>query len=101
MRAVLGLDWGVGVLVPASCVDLDGYQVGRPFFLDTGPFDGRQARTRRQIDQLKAKVARLEHQRYRFPSGDPRPTPSHTALPHFPRVLSRPSPNSKPLHTDF
>src|SRR5260370_7242815 len=69
MRTVLGFDWGVRVLVTASCVDLDGYQVGRPFFLDTCPFDRRQARTRRQIDQLKAKVARLEHQRHRFPVG--------------------------------
>jgi hypothetical protein len=44
--------------------------------LDTGPFDGRQARLRRQIDQLKAKVARLETQRDRFPVGDKRRKPS-------------------------
>ena len=30
-------------------------QVCRPLFFDTGGFDGRQARLRRQIDQLKAK----------------------------------------------
>ncbi len=35
-------------------------QVGRPFFLNTGGFDGRQARTRRQIDEFKKKVARFE-----------------------------------------
>jgi hypothetical protein len=38
-------------------------QVGRPFFLNTGGFDGRQARTRRQIDELKAKKARFEQAR--------------------------------------
>ena len=32
---------------------------GRPFFLDTGGFDGRQARTRRQIDELKKKSRQL------------------------------------------
>ena len=56
IQKVLGFDWGVRVLVTASVVNLDGNQIGRPFFLDTGPFDGRQARLRRQIDQLKAKV---------------------------------------------
>jgi hypothetical protein len=65
IQTVLGFDWGVRVLVTASVVDLDGHQIGHPFFLDTGPFDGRQARLRRQIDQLKAKVARLEKQRDR------------------------------------
>ncbi len=89
MRTVLGFDWGVRVLVTASCVDLDGSQVGRPFFLDTGPFDGRQARTRRQIDQLKAKVARLEQQRDRFPVGDPRRTPSEEALSILRREIAR------------
>ncbi len=76
MHAVLGFDWGVRTLVTASVVDLDGHQVGRPFFLDTGPFDGRQARTRRQIDQLKAKVARLEAQRDSLPVGDQRREPA-------------------------
>ena len=76
IQTVLGFDWGVRVLVTASVVDLDGHQIGHPFFLDTGPFDGRQARLRRQIDQLKAKVARLEQQRDRFPVRDPRRKPS-------------------------
>ena len=89
IQTVLGFDWGVRVLVTASVVNLDGNQIGRPFFLDTGPFDGRQARLRRQIDQLKAKVARLEQQRDRFPAGDPRRQPSEEALPILRREISR------------
>jgi hypothetical protein len=38
---------------------LDGQQVSRPLFFDTGGFDGRQARLRCQIDQLKAKQVTL------------------------------------------
>lgn len=89
MHTVLGFDWGVRVLVTASVVDLDGHQVGHPFFLDTGPFDGRQARLRRQIDQLKAKVARLEKQRDSFTLGDPRRKPAVEALPVLRREISR------------
>jgi putative transposase len=89
IERVLGFDWGVRVLLTASVVDLEGNQVGRPFFLNTGPFDGRQARLRRQIDQLKAKVARLETQRNRFPVGDPRRKPSEKALPLLRREISR------------
>jgi len=89
IQTVLGFDWGVRVLVTASVVDLDGHQIGRPFFLDTGPFDGKQARLRRQIDHLKAKVARLEQQRERFPVGDPRRRPSEEALPILRREISR------------
>ena len=89
IQSVLGFDWGVRVLVTASVVDLDGHQIGHPFFLDTGPFDGRQARLRRQIDQLKAKVARLETQRDRFPVGDPRRKPTEEALPILRREISR------------
>ena len=89
MQTVLGFDWGIRVLVTASVVDLDGHQVGHPFFLDTGPFDGRQARLRRQIDQLKAKVSRLEKQRDRFPAGDPRRKPSEEALVVLHREISR------------
>ncbi len=86
---VLGFDWGVRVLVTASLVDLEGNQIGRPFFLDTGPFDGRQARLRRQIDQLKAKVAHLEKQRDRFPEDDPRRKPSEDVLAVLRREISR------------
>ncbi|GCE10019.1 zinc ribbon domain-containing protein [Dictyobacter aurantiacus] len=89
IQTVLGFDWGVRVLVTASVVDLDGHQIGRPFFLNTGPFDGRQARLRRQIDQLKANVARLEQQRDRYPSGDPRRKPSEEALSIVRREISR------------
>ena len=89
IETVLGFDWGIRVLVTASVVDLEGKQIGRPFFLETGPFDGRQARLRRQIDHLKAKVARLEKQRDRFPVGDPRRTPSEEALCILRREISR------------
>ncbi len=89
LHTVLGFDWGVRQLLTASVVDLAGHQVGRPFFLDTGPFDGRQARTRRQIDQLNAKVARLATQRDRFPVGDPRRKPSEKALPVLRWEISR------------
>jgi putative transposase len=89
MQTVLGFDWGVRVLVTASVVDLDGHQIGHPFFLDTGPFDGRQARLRRQIDQLKAKVAHLEKQRDRFPVGDRKRKPSEEALRVLRREISR------------
>jgi putative transposase len=51
--------------------------------------DGRQARLRRQIDQLKARVARLEQQRDRFPVGDPKRTPSEDALPIVRQEISR------------
>jgi putative transposase len=57
---VLGFDWGIRTLVTVCAVDRSGQQVGRPFFLKTGGFDGRQARTRRQIDVLEGKTDRLE-----------------------------------------
>jgi hypothetical protein len=89
IQTVLGFDWGVRVLVTASVVDLDGQQVGHPFFQDTGPFDGRQARLRRQIDQLKEKVADLEKQRDRLPPGDPRRKPFQEKLSILRREISR------------
>lgn len=63
MEGVLGADWGVHSLLTATAVNTQYEQIGRPFFLDTGGFDGRQARTRRQIDELKKKVARFEQER--------------------------------------
>lgn len=89
MRFVLGFDWGVRTLFTASVVDLEGHQVGRPFFLDTGPFDGQQARTRRQIDQLQAKVARLEARRDSFSAGSRRGSPAVGNLSVLRREIAR------------
>jgi hypothetical protein len=63
VERVLGVDWGVHTLLTATAVDEHNEQIGRPFFLDTGGFDGKQARIRRQIDELKKKVARYEQER--------------------------------------
>jgi putative transposase len=72
IERVLGADWGVHSLLTATAIDEHDEQVGRPFFLDTGSFDGRQARTRRQIDELKKKVALSETQRDLFPIDHPK-----------------------------
>lgn len=69
---VLGADWGVHSLLTATALDAPGNQVGRPFFLDTGGFDGKQARTRRQIDARKKKVARVEQERDALPKEHPK-----------------------------
>ncbi|HEY6540895.1 MAG TPA: transposase, partial [Ktedonobacteraceae bacterium] len=80
VRRILGWDWGVRTLVTAVVVDLAGSRLSPPLFLDTGGFDGRQARTRRHIDRLKQKVAQLEARRDLFPRGDPRREPPETKL---------------------
>lgn len=67
VERVLGADWGVHTLLTATAVDEEHKQVGNPFFLNTGGFDGRQARTRRQMDELKKKIAALEKQRETLP----------------------------------
>src|SRR6266536_2012488 len=67
VERVLGVDWGVHTLLTATAVDEHNKQVGRPIFLNTGGFDGRQARTRRQIDELKKKLATYEHERDALP----------------------------------
>ncbi len=72
VERVLGVDWGVHTLLTATVVDEHHKQVGRPMFLNTGGFDGRQARTRRQIDELKKKVAIYEQQRDGLPSDHPK-----------------------------
>lgn len=72
VERVLGADWGVHTLLTATAVDEHNEQIGRPFFLNTGGFDGRQARTRRQIDELKKKVAKGEEQRDALLSDDPK-----------------------------
>ncbi len=89
MDTVLGFDWGVRTLVTASVVESSGHQVGRPFFLDTGPFDGRQARTRRQIDLLKKQVSVLETRCDGFPPGDPRGEPAVRKLGVLRREIAR------------
>jgi putative transposase len=77
VERVLGVDWGVHTLITATAVaanELNGksQQTGRPFFLDTGGFDGRQARTRRQIDHLQHKVRRFEQERDALPENHPK-----------------------------
>ena len=65
IERVLGFDWGVKGLITAVVLGSNEsepehpVQLSRPLFLDTGGLDGHQARTRRQIDQLKAAVANL------------------------------------------
>lgn len=59
-QRVLGFDWGVHGLITAvvlQSIPTDPehpVQISRPLFVNTGGLDGHQARTRRQIDQLKA-----------------------------------------------
>jgi putative transposase len=89
VRRVLGWDWGVRTLVTATVVDLDGNRLAPPLFLDSGGFDGRQAHTRRHIDRLKQKVAKLEARRDRFPVGDPRREPSESKLAVLRREIAR------------
>jgi putative transposase len=63
---VVGFDWGVRTLVTISVLEKSPskntpyQQVSRPFFLDTGGIDGRQARLRREIDRLKACSAKYQ-----------------------------------------
>jgi putative transposase len=61
VERVIGFDWGVHGLITAVVLDTQSNQIGRPFFLNTGGIDGHQARTRRQIDELKAKRDQLSH----------------------------------------
>ncbi len=89
VRRVLGWDWGVRQLVTAVVLDLDGQRLSPPLFLDTGGFDGRQAHTRRHIDRLKKKVAKLEAWRDEFPVGDRRREPSERKLVVLRREIAR------------
>ena len=60
IERVLGFDWGVHGLITAVVLQSTPsdpehpVQISRPLFVNTGGLDGHQARTRRQIDQLKA-----------------------------------------------
>jgi hypothetical protein len=66
VERVLGFDWGVNTLITATILQHNRadpehpLQISRPLFVNTGGLDGHQARTRRQIDQLKAVRDRLE-----------------------------------------
>jgi putative transposase len=72
VERVLGVDWGTHTLLTATAIDEQGNQMGRPFFVNTGGFDGKQARTRRQIDELKKKVAQNEQERDGLPTDHPK-----------------------------
>jgi putative transposase len=89
IQRALGWDWGVRTLVTATVLDLAGNRLSPPLFLDTGGFDGRQARTRRHIDRLKSKVAKLEARRDQFPVGDQRREPSERKLVLVRREVAR------------
>jgi hypothetical protein len=89
IQRVLGWDWGVRTLLTAVVLDLAGNRLSPPWFLDTGGFDGRQARTRRHIDRLKARVAKLEARRDQFPVGDLRREPSERKLVVLRREIAR------------
>jgi putative transposase len=60
VERVLGFDWGVHGLLTAVVLGTNPtepdkpVQLSRPLFVNTGGLDGHQARTRRQIDELKA-----------------------------------------------
>ncbi len=65
VERVLGFDWGVHGLITAVALSTNPaepdkpVQLSRPLFVNTGGLDGHQARTRRQIDELKAARDRL------------------------------------------
>ena len=66
IERVLGFDWGVNTLITAVVLTPNPpdpehpLQLSRPLFVNTGGLDGHQARTRRQIDELKAASAQLD-----------------------------------------
>ncbi len=65
VERVLGFDWGIKGLITAVVLRVNPaepdkpVQISHPLFLDTGGIDGHQARTRRQIDELKAAREKL------------------------------------------
>jgi len=59
VERVIGFDWGVHTLLTISVLNEQYQQVSRPWFVQTDGFDAKQARTRRQIDQLKARQDQL------------------------------------------
>jgi putative transposase len=89
LERVLGFDWGIRTLVTACAVDVSGHQGGRPFFLDIGGLDGRQARTRRQIDLLKSTEERLQAALSVLPDGDERVSALEARLARYQREIAR------------
>jgi hypothetical protein len=87
VERVLGADWGVHTLLTAIVVDEHNEQVGRPVFLNTGGFDGKQARTRRCIDQLKKKIARVEQEHDALPEDHPKRVWSTQKLARYRREM--------------
>jgi putative transposase len=65
VERVLGFDWAVNTLITAAILQHNPaepqhpIQISRSLFVNTDGLDGHQARTRRQIDQLKAAHDRL------------------------------------------
>jgi hypothetical protein len=57
--------------------------------LNTGGFDGKQARTRRQIDELKKKIARFEQERDALPLDHPKRVWYYERLALYRRELDR------------
>ena len=89
VERVLGADWGVHTFLTATAVDEHNEQVGRPMFLNTGGFDGRQARTRRQIDELKKKAATSEQERDVLPPDHPKRAWFNQRLALYRREIDR------------
>ncbi|HEY4385267.1 MAG TPA: transposase, partial [Ktedonobacteraceae bacterium] len=89
VERVLGADWGIHSLLTATAVDEHNGQVGKPFFVNTGSFDGRQARTRRQIDELKKKVVRFEQERDALPKEHAKRAWYHRRLAFSRREIDR------------
>src|SRR5216683_2541701 len=89
VERVLGADWGVHSLLTATAVDEHNEQVGRPMFLNTGGFDGRQARTRRQIDELKKRAATYEQERDVLPADHPKRAWFNQRLARYRREIDR------------
>lgn len=56
---VLAFDWGVRRLLTFVILNREGEQLAPPTFVNIGPLAGKLARLRRQIDDLKAKKAKL------------------------------------------
>lgn len=76
-KRVLAFDWGVRTLLTISIVEQGeeadhSRQISRPLFLDTGGFDGRQARNRQQTDRLRGLIDTRTAQRDALPVADPK-----------------------------